>query len=290
MTILFCPLEYFSKINMNSVFLEGWSWLILYIDQSLHCREGKVLYNVTMWHKGKVTDWIKKPLNKIGEVAALAQERCPFIVRVFVGVCTPLCVWQCVCIHARAALTWARLLVLIECVSFIAVTGEDAGRTHADLLAVMFPLSTQVNSYTVNTHTQNSGVCGCVCVLSTWLLAFYFFTFIQKHFQVFHLQASHLTLWFTEAMMYTQQRHFDIFLRNLFCMILSGQNKISQDCALVFVQYFTSLPHHFITLTINWLIIWNINQPTNLLNINMLICGSIISQIPFLLFFLCQVS
>ena len=43
------------------------------------------------------------------------------------------------------SLTCACLLVLIEFESFVAVAGEDAGCTDADLFTIMFPLGTQVN-------------------------------------------------------------------------------------------------------------------------------------------------
>ena len=57
------------------------------------------------------------------------------------GVCTP--VYVCNCVTAR--LTCAGLLVLVQSVSLVAVAGEDARRTDADLFTVVFPLSTQVN-------------------------------------------------------------------------------------------------------------------------------------------------
>lgn len=50
-------------------------------------------------------------------------------------------------------LTGARLLVLVELESFVAVTGEGAWRADTDLLTVMFSLSAQVNGCTTHTHS-----------------------------------------------------------------------------------------------------------------------------------------
>lgn len=52
----------------------------------------------------------------------------------------------------RRSLTCAGLLVFVEFESFVAVAGEDARRTDADLFTVVFPLGTQVNGWI--THTE----------------------------------------------------------------------------------------------------------------------------------------
>lgn len=60
--------------------------------------------------------------------------------------CTHICVSVCVCVACVfVLLTGAGLLVLVEFEALIAVAGEGSWSTQADLLTVVFPLSTQVD-------------------------------------------------------------------------------------------------------------------------------------------------
>lgn len=118
----------------------------LFLCDSVRPRESRWIQNRVLTIILPTTDWgtvCMICLNNIEQsMFILSPKRCG----TFFYYHSDVREWTCMlCVCVRAWLTCAGLLVLIECVSFVAVAGEGARRADTDLFTVVFPLSTQVN-------------------------------------------------------------------------------------------------------------------------------------------------